>query len=114
MELRFTPRTVKEIEDRSKKPITDVVGDFSVTNLALLIEKGGKFDNENQALDAMEKHFEEGNDMMGLFLDIMDKLQSAGFLPKALDLAKIRATIEDPERVQETINQAMDSSVANG
>lgn len=91
MELNFTPRSVKEIEDRSKRPVTELLSKFSVSTLALLVEKGAKLDNEDQALDMIEKHFaEEGGDMFSLYVDIMERLQVAGFFPRKLDLTKVR------------------------
>ncbi len=110
MELKYTPRTVKEIEDRAKRPITDVVGAFSVGNVSLLVEKGAGLANEGEALDAIEKAFEEGTDLMTLYLDILDVLKASGFLPKALDLAKIREQMNNPEALQAQV----EASVVSG
>lgn len=111
MELKFTPRTVKEIEDRARRPITELMSVVSVSNVALFVEKGAGLSNENQALDAIEKHFtQEGGDLVTLFVTIMEKLQEAGFLPRGIDLAPVKAQISNPESLKKTV----DSLVKNG
>ena len=105
MDLKFTPRRVKEIEDRARRPLTDVISVFSVGNLALLVEKGCGLANEDLALEAIENEFENGGEMTELFLTIMERLQEGGFLPKALDLKQMRKQITDPALLKESIEK---------
>lgn len=90
MELKFTPRKIKEIEDLTKSSIADLLSDLSVDNVSKLVWKGADLDNVDQALDLMEKEFEAGSDLYTLYVDIMEKLQNAGFFPKGVDLSPIR------------------------
>ena len=88
MELTYTPRTINEIEIEAKKPIQDVLSDFSVKTLLLLVRKGLNVD-EDQAEKAMGDYLKDGNDTMSLYTLILKKLQESGFLPRVLDLDKI-------------------------
>lgn len=94
MELNFTPRTIKEIEDVKKRPIQDIVGEFSFNNVILFVQKGLKID-ENEALNVIEKELEGGIDTMEIWLNILDNLIAKGFLPKALNTAEIRAKLKE-------------------
>lgn len=94
MELNYTPRSIAEIEDIKKKPITDVIGDFSMSNIALFVQKGMRV-SEEKAFGEIEKYFEAGGDMVALYLTILEALQKKGFLPKALNIKELRAKMEN-------------------
>lgn len=89
MELKYTPRTINEIEVETKKPIQELLTDFSVKTTVLLIKKGMNVD-EDKAYIEMEKYLDEGGDTIALYMDIMEQLQKSGFLPRKLNLKKIR------------------------
>jgi len=94
MDLKYTPRVINEIEVESGKPVQDVLADFSQKTLALFIKKGMGID-EDKAFDVMEKYLAEGKDTITLYLVIMEALQKAGFLPRQLDLKKIKKDMSE-------------------
>lgn len=96
MELKFTPRTIKEIEDITKNPVSDLLATISIGNLAILVRKGAGLDNEDQALDLIEKNFiEEGGDMYTLYVDILEIMQKSGFFPKGVDLSEVKEILKN-------------------
>lgn len=90
MELKYTPRTINEIEVESKKPVQDVLADFSLRTMVLFVKKGLGI-SEEEAFVEMEKYLSEGNDTVQLYTLIMEKLQEAGFLPRQLNLKKVKS-----------------------
>jgi hypothetical protein len=98
MELKFTPRTINELEVETKRPITDLIGEYSMKNIVLLVKKGLK-SNEDEAFTAIEKYLDGGGDMVELYLKILETLQSDGFLPKALDIQTLREQMEQKLKV---------------
>lgn len=89
MELKYTPKVINEIEMETKKPIQEVISDFSMQTIVLLVKKGLGADEE-KAYEAIEKELTEGKDTFVLYVEIMEKLQGAGFLPRQLDLGKMK------------------------
>lgn len=104
MELSFTPRDIKEIEDVFRKPLTDIVGDYSMRMLELFVRKGMKVD-EVQAENAIEAYLKEGNDLMALYILILERLQGQGFLPKVLDIGMLKKKLESPVEFNEVLGQ---------
>lgn len=96
MELNYSPRDIKEIEDVSKKPLTDTIADFSMKTIELFVRKGLKVDEEG-AFNEIQKYLDEGNDLIALYILIMEKLQSRGFLPKALKIEELKKKMENLE-----------------
>jgi len=96
MELKFTPRTIKEIEDITKNPVSDLLTTISISNLAILVRKGAGLENEDQALDLMDKDFNEnGGDMYTLYVDILENMQKSGFFPKGVDLSEVKEILKN-------------------
>ncbi len=93
MELKYTPRTINEIEVEMKRPVQDVLADFSVKTIVLFIKKGMNVE-ESVAFDEIEKYLAEGKDTISLYTLIMKKLQESGFLPRQLDLKKITSDMD--------------------
>ncbi len=93
LELNFTPRTIKEIEDVGKKPFIDMIQDYSMGNLALFVGKGLGVD-ENSAFTKIEKYFADGGDFMTLFVEIMEQLKERGFLPKNVNLEEVKKNLK--------------------
>lgn len=97
MELRFTPKAIAEIEDLSNKPITEVVGEFSMKNIVLLVSKGlGKSVEETYTV--LEEYFTTG-DMVGLYVEIIEALQKNGFLPRSLNMDSLKETLSKEIKV---------------
>jgi len=95
--LRFTPRSVKELEDRLKKPVQMAISQTDMNTLSTFVEKGLQVNNE-QAMDAIEEYLNMGADTMELQVLIIEVMERDGFLPKALNLAeKIRSQFKKME-----------------
>lgn len=111
MELKFTPRTVKECEDRSRHTsILEMVSSISITELLIFVEKGLGVD-KSQALRTVEEYLAvPDNDIVTLYQEVTKALQSAGFLPRSLEMDQLSnpqiPVEEDPsESTGETTNQ---------
>ena len=90
MELKFTPRLINEIELEAKKPVQDVLADFSLRTMVLFVKKGLGVE-EDKAFEAIEKFLVDGKDTVELYTLIMEELQKAGFLPRQLNLKKVKS-----------------------
>ena len=89
MELKYTPKGISEIEEITGKPIQDVLADFSMKTIGLFVQKGLGVE-EDLAYEEIGKYLADGKDTFVLYTDIMEKLQDAGFLPRQLNLKKIK------------------------
>lgn len=95
MELQYTARSIAEIENEAKKPITDVVGDYSMKTIVLLVKKGlGMGKSDDDAYNVIETFLKE-NEMTELYLQILERLQGGGFLPRALKIEDIRNKMQN-------------------
>ena len=93
MELKFTAEVVANIEEEAHMPITEFVGQFSLKTILMFVKKGMNISKE-QALTEIDTFLQEGGDTMGLYLNIMERLQKDGFLPKALNIEAVRAKMD--------------------
>ena len=100
MELKYTPRTISEIEKESKRPVQDTLADFSMATIVLFVKKGLGVEEE-KAYDEIDKYLAEGKDTFELYTLIMEKLQESGFLPRNLNLKKVK------EDMNEAINKGV-------
>jgi len=89
MELKYTPRAIREIEEESRRPMQDILSDFSMNTLLLFVKKGLGVD-EDGAYKAIEEYLAEGKDTLELYTEISEALQKSGFLPRKLNLKKVR------------------------
>ena len=95
LNLKYNATRVDEIEQAKKKPIEECIGDTTVSNLVLFIQKGLIDDNglhgvsKSVAIDVIDKYLAE-NDKDELVFDIMEALCDGGFLSRELDVAKLR------------------------
>lgn len=95
LNLKYNATKVDEIEQAKKQSIENCIGDTSISNLALFIQKGLVDDNGNYgvskavAMDTIDKYLAE-NDKDELVFDIMEALTNGGFLSRELDVAKLR------------------------
>lgn len=99
MVLTYTPKAVMQVELEAKKPLTEVIADYSFTNLVVLVSAGLGVDKDT-ALAELDKYFSEGGEMQNLYLDVLEGLQNKGFLPRSLDIATVRG------KMNETLEQA--------
>lgn len=104
MELHFSSLDIKRLEIESGLKLFDVIRDYSMSNLILLVKHGLKVSEEEagKVIDAylIEK---DDNDMITLFLDILDMLRVSGFLPRALEMDKVRENM--PNMIKEEMNK---------
>lgn len=95
LNLKYNATKVDEIEQAKKQPIENCIGDTSIGNLCLFIQKGLIDDNDRHgvsktvAMDTIDAYLEE-NDKDELVFDIMEALVKGGFLSRELDVAKLR------------------------
>jgi parvulin-like peptidyl-prolyl isomerase len=90
MQLKFTPRSIREIEQEKKVAFHSLLADYSITTLQLFVKKGmGIGITDQQADDAIEEYLKDKG-LEELYLDIMEQLQVDGFLPKALKVEQMR------------------------
>jgi hypothetical protein len=96
MVLKFTPRSIMEIENEQKKPVQDALADFSIRTLVLFVKKGMPIGTDDEAaLAEVEKYLaEDKNDTTTLYTMIMEALQKDGFLPRGLNIAKVKADMQ--------------------
>lgn len=104
MELRFNALDIKKLEIESGLKLFDVIRDYSMSNLILLVKYGLKT-NEEEAAKSIDAYLaeKEDNDMITLFLDILDMLRKSGFLPRALEMDKVRDSM--PNLIREEMNK---------
>lgn len=95
LNLKYNATKVDEIEQAKKQPIEECIGDTTIGNLVLFIQKGLVDDNgvhgvsRSVAINTIDTYLEE-NDKDELVLDIMEALCDGGFLSRELDVAKLR------------------------
>lgn len=94
MELKYTPRTINEIEVEAKRPVQEVLAQYSMRNIVLFVKKGLGVD-EDKAYKAIEKYLEDGKDTITLYTDIMEALQKGGFLPRKLNLKEVKKEMNE-------------------
>lgn len=113
LNLKYTATKVDEIEQTKKQPIEQCIGDTTVGNLALFIQKGLIDDNgvhgvsRNVAIDVIDKYLAE-NDKDELIMDIMEALIDGGFLSRELDVEKVRAL---KKKRQAQVNEEIDNNI---
>lgn len=95
--LRYSPRSIKELEDKAKKTIYEMVGQRNASYITLMVQYGlytlqdgrRKPLPEDTAFDVIEEWMEAtGKDMMQLEKFIIDTMERQGFLGRELELSK--------------------------
>lgn len=95
MELKFTPRTVKELEQRAKMPYLDYLGEFGMASITLWAEKGWNVE-EKVAENRLEKYLaEDDNDIFTFYTEIVDSLKKGGLLPRTMDTDFIKEKLKN-------------------
>lgn len=92
MNLKFSPRSINEIEVEQKKPFQDVLSEFSMKTILLFVKKGlGIGADEEKAYAAITEYLsDKKNDTLSLYVLIMEGLQNDGFLPRSLNLETVK------------------------
>lgn len=93
MLLNYNALKIDEIERIKKMPIEQCIGDSSISNIALFVQKGMEdmktSVSKEKAFEAIDEYLKD-HDKDDLILDIMDALIQAGFLSREINLEKIR------------------------
>lgn len=89
MELKYTPKIINEIEVEASKPLQEILSSFSMKNIVLFVKKGLSIDQE-KAYDEIDAYLKEGKDTVQLYMEIVEKLQDAGFLPRQVNVEKMK------------------------
>lgn len=113
LNLKYNATKVDEIEQAKKQPIEQCIGDTSIGNIALFIQKGLVDDNgihgvsKSVALDTIDTYLSE-KDKDELVMDIMEALIDGGFLSRELDVKKLRELkATRTAQIKEEINKAI-------
>jgi hypothetical protein len=97
MELHYTSRTIKEIEDVARVPIYEAISDFSMKTVLLLVRKGLDVPEE-QAYSAIDKWLaQEDQDIFTLYVYCLKEIKKAGLLPKQIKIEKLEQGMEKME-----------------
>ncbi len=113
LNLKYNATKVDEIEHIKEQSIENCIGDTTIGNLALFIQKGLVDDNGNHgvsrtvAISTIDNYLEE-KDKDELVMDIMEALIAGGFLSRELDVRKLR---ELKTKRQSQINEQIDNNI---
>nr|DAQ87256.1 MAG TPA: tail assembly chaperone protein [Caudoviricetes sp.] len=96
LNLKFNARNINEIEKIKGMPINNCLGDISIGNLALFVEKGldKKDMTLEKAFDEIDEYLKE-NDLNELMFDVMEALIDAGFLSRKVNMKEMRKQQEE-------------------
>ena len=96
LNLKFIARNINEIEKIKGMPINNCLGDISIGNLALFVEKGldKKDMTLEKAFDEIDEYLKE-NDLNELMFDVMEALIDAGFLSRKVNMKEMRQQQEE-------------------
>ena len=100
MNLKYTAIKVDEIEKAKGMPIENCIGDTTIDNLVLFVQKGLVDDNgvhgvsRSVALTKIDEYLAK-KDKQELVLDIVESLIDGGFLPRTLNVEGIRVAMKE-------------------
>lgn len=96
LNLQFTARAVDAIEKAAGVPIENVISDTRIANIATVLRHSLIDDNTgrtgvsmNVIMDTIDARLKE-YDRFDIILDITEGLVEAGFLPRTMDVEKMR------------------------
>lgn len=101
LDLRFNAKIVDQIERKYNVSIEQLLGNTSVQNLAYFIEKAHYDEDRDRSGVSNDKSYEildeflKENDKEEALFQIMESLQTAGFLSRKLDVKKMRQAVEE-------------------
>lgn len=97
LNIKFSASGVDKIEKAAGVPIENVVADTSVNSIARVLQHSLYDDNRgaygvsrDTAIATIDRYVEGGSDRFDLVLDITEALVDAGFLPRSMNVAKMR------------------------
>lgn len=97
LNIKFTAKAVDAIEKQAQVPIENVVADTSVNSIARVLQYSLWNDDRqaygvtrDRAIEVIDEYVAGGSDRFDLVLDITEALVDAGFLPRSMNVAKMR------------------------
>jgi hypothetical protein len=98
MELRYTPKTINEIEvENNNVSFSSLIGDIRLKMVAMWVKKGLNLKTDDEAFKEIDKYFAEGGDLESLYIDILKALQKGGFVDKTKDIESTMKSVKDGE-----------------
>lgn len=83
MELTFTAGILASIEAKLHKSLLEIMSTYSVTHIAVIVEKAMFLRNEQEAYKKIDEYLAvDGNNLVDLFQEIMKKMQDGDFLSR--------------------------------
>lgn len=116
--LKFTARVVDKIERQYGVSIEELLGNTSVRNLAFFIEKAYYNEDEdkigvnNEESYRLLESYLENHDKEDLLMDIMEALQTSGFLSRKIKVDEMRESIKT--KTEEAMQEIKNDSVNSG
>ena len=100
--IKFTPKKIYELEQETGKPLTEILGDSSIKNIAMIIKYGIGETSTEKALAWIERWLEENKkDIYSLYVEILKVLQKTGFLPRSVDLTEVEKALQNPQKLED-------------
>ena len=120
LNLKYTALKVDEIEKARSMAIENCINNTTIDNLCLLVQKGLIDDNgihgvsRNVALAKIDEYLQE-YDKQELLLDIIGALVDGGFLPKSLDVKKLKKAVKTQTgKINQAVEESLPHSEKNG
>ena len=101
LNLKFTARDVAAVEEALNGSLEKIIASFRLTTLIQFLmvglrDKSGNRLNldEDKTFDLVDEKIKEYG-KIELQIEVIDALIEAGFLPKAIDMSKLRTTVSE-------------------
>lgn len=92
MNLKYNALKVDEIEKEKGVAIENCISDTTISNIILFVQKGLDVSRE-EAVQKIDEYLAK-KDKQNLILDIMEALIAGGFLPRSVDIASLRESVQ--------------------
>ena len=92
MNLKYNALKIDEIEKEKGVAIENCIQDTTISNIILFVQKGLDVSRE-VAVQKIDEYLAD-KDKQNLVLDIMEALVAGGFLPRSVDIASLRKSMQ--------------------
>ena len=98
-ELIYTARTIRELENETRKPFTTILADYSMDTVILLVKKGlGQGKTDEDAINVIDAFLKEKEGRLeDIYIKILESLEDAGFLPSLMKVEEIKKALKNPQ-----------------
>lgn len=115
MDLKFTAKSIRNLEKKLGKPLGDIVSKSDLESLNMLVRVGSGDISEEDADVKIDEFLAEGKDTTELLIFILQKLEEQGFLYKKLKISQrvvesLDKKLEEMDRKLSEQNQETSSS----